>query len=331
MNILFIHNGFRSFIQADLEILQSQHQVRVIKFAPGKKYLSEIAANIQWCDLVFGWWASWHMLFPVICAQRNRKPIIVVGGDYDVIYEKQFRSRNRLFMDKLRKLLGYYLFPKIDQYITFSEYSKIQALKLPYIIPERLSRIYCGLPDIATNKYQKKDNLILSVGTIHQYDIYRKGYATFVKSATYLPEYQFELIGPWKDGGIDLLRNWNNKNILYPGYLSNKDLYQAMSDAKVYVQVSLHEGFGMALAEAMLFQCVPVVTDRGAIPEVVGDCGLYVPYGDVQKTAIAIEQASKHGRELGAKARARILSQFPAENRRNQLLDIVEKTYSGLR
>lgn len=331
MKILFIHNDSRTFVQADLEILQSQHTVKALLFSPGKKYLSEIAQGLQWCDLVFGWWASWHMLLPVIYAQRHRKPVIVVGGDYDVIYENIFRTRNRLVMDKMRKLLGHYLFPRIDRYITFSDFSKKQALKLPYVIPERVSRIYCGLPDIASGKKIKKGNLILSVGTINQYDIYRKGYAAFVKSANLLPGYQFQLIGPWKDDGINLLRSWNNTNVSYSGYVPDKDLYQAMSEAKVYVQASHHEGFGMALAEAMLFQCVPVVTDRGSIPEVVGDCGLYVPYGDPQKTAQAIQEAYEQGQGMGASARQRILSQFPLENRRSQLLDMIEKTYSDAR
>ncbi len=331
MNILFIHNDLRSFIRIDLEILESRHTVRVIQFTPGKKYISEIADGIKWCDLVFGWWASWHMWLPIIYAKRSNKPVIVVGGDYDVIYEKQFRSRSRLFKDRLRKLLGYYLFPRIDQFITFSEYSRMRTLKLPYVIPQRISRIYCGLPDIAVGSSYKKDNLILSVGTIHQYDIYRKGYATFVKSATYLPNYQFQLIGSWKDDGINLLRNLNEENVSYPGYLSDKDLYEAMNSARVYVQVSHHEGFGMALAEAMLFQCIPIVTDRGSIPEVVGDCGLYVPYGDPHKTAIAIQEACQENRGLGVKARERILSQFPVENRRSQLLEIIEKTYTSSR
>ena len=111
MNIFFIHNGLRSFVRADLEILKSQHTIMVSEFSRGPQYISEISQGVKWCDLIFGWWASWHMLLPIMYARRYRKPVIVVGGDYDVIYEKQFRSRNRLFMDKIRKLLGYYLFP----------------------------------------------------------------------------------------------------------------------------------------------------------------------------------------------------------------------------
>jgi glycosyltransferase involved in cell wall biosynthesis len=297
-------------------------------FRPTPGYFREVFQGVSWCDMVFGWWASWHMLEPIVYAKNFHKPVIVVGGDYDVIYEKQFRSSKRIFTDKFRKLLGYYIFPKIDQYITFSDFSKRQALKLPYVNPQRVCRIYCGLPDLAVNRNYNKGNLVISVGAINSYDIYRKGYATFVKSAALLPNFKFQMIGSLKDDSIELLRGWNKTNVVYPGYLPDKDLYQVMSDAKVYVQVSHHEGFGMALAEAMLFRCIPVVTNRGSIPEVVGDCGYYVPYGDPQKTADAIKEACEQSCDLGAKARERILSLFPMVNRKNQLFDIVEKTYS---
>jgi glycosyltransferase involved in cell wall biosynthesis len=328
MKILFIHNALSSFVRLDLEILQSQHTVRVMDLSGKKNNLSEIAAGVKWCDVVFGWWATWHMLAPTLLATHQHKPVVVVGGDYDIFFEKKFRSQRRLLLDKLRKSLGYYLFPRITRFIVNSDFSKKQACKLPYINESKVTRIYHGLPDKTAGVDQKKKELILSVGNINQYDIYRKGYAAFVKSATLLPNLQFQLIGAWQDDGIDLLRKWNDKNVSYPGFVSDNDLRQAMSDAKVYVQVSHHEGFGMALAEAMLFQCVPVVTDRGSIPEVVGDCGLYVPYGDPQKTAMAIQAACEQGPDLGAKARERILSRFPLENRRSQLLEILEKTVS---
>ncbi len=331
MKILFIHNELRTFVKMDLEILQSLHEVRVIKFSPGKAYLTEVIQGVEWCDLVFGWWATWHMVLPAYLAQRKGKPVVVVGGDYDIIFEKEYRSRKRLLLDKLRNGLGYFLFPLIDHYIVNSDFSKTQAEKLPYIKKGKVARVYHGFDDVNISNSDKNAKLVLTVGSIHQYDIYRKGYKTFVQSAAYLPGYQFVLAGSWKDKSIDVLRSWNDKNVLYPGFLSEEKLQEFMRDAKVYVQASLHEGFGMAMAEAMLFRCIPVVTRRGAIPEVVGDCGLYVPYDDPEKTAEAIAQASASGGDLGIKARERILSLFPIENRKAQLFEIVEEAFANKR
>ena len=93
--------------------------------------------------------------------------------------------------------------------------------------------------------------------------------------------------------------------------------------AKVYVQVSAHEGFGCSLAEAMLCECVPVVTNKGAIPEVVGDTGFYVPYGDLKATAEAIKEALKSDR--GKEARERIKRMFPVEKREEKLVSLICK------
>jgi glycosyltransferase involved in cell wall biosynthesis len=65
----------------------------------------------------------------------------------------------------------------------------------------------------------------------------------------------------------------------------------ALKSAKVYCQLSYTESFCVAVLEAMACGCIPVVTDRDALPEVVGDVGFIVPYGDVEKTRKAIRSA----------------------------------------
>lgn len=327
MKILFLHNDLRSFVKADLEILQSEHDVRVIDFRNKKRYIQEVIQGVEWCDIVFGWWATWHILLPTILAKKQKKPVIIVGGDYDIIFRDKNKSIGRMIRDRLRKALGYYLFPRIDCFIVNSDFSKAQALKLSYINPNRVLRIYHGLPDISANKPRIKTNQVLTVGTVSRYELFRKGLATFVKSAGYLPEYCFKMVGPWKDDAVDLLKSWNHDNTIYTGFLSENDLFQSMGESKVYVQVSHHEGFGMALAEAMLFECVPVVTNLGAIPEVVGDCGIYVPYDDPQKTAEGIQEAYARSEELGPKARERVLTLFPIENRKKQILRALDSEF----
>jgi glycosyltransferase involved in cell wall biosynthesis len=47
----------------------------------------------------------------------------------------------------------------------------------------------------------------------------------------------------------------------------------------------------VAVLEAMACGCIPIVTDRDALPEVVGDVGFIVPYGDIEKTRDAIRSA----------------------------------------
>ncbi len=60
------------------------------------------------------------------------------------------------------------------------------------------------------------------------------------------------------------------------GYVPHAQLAGWMADAAVFYFPTRYETFGMAAAEAMAAGC-PVVTSRcTAVPEIVGNCGLYV-------------------------------------------------------
>jgi glycosyltransferase involved in cell wall biosynthesis len=76
----------------------------------------------------------------------------------------------------------------------------------------------------------------------------------------------------------------------YVGYVG-ADARQALyRGARLLVLPSLHEGFGLPVLEAMALG-VPVVTsDRGALPEVVGDAGVLVPADDSAALATAIQR-----------------------------------------
>jgi glycosyltransferase involved in cell wall biosynthesis len=50
-----------------------------------------------------------------------------------------------------------------------------------------------------------------------------------------------------------------------------------MAEADAFCLPSLYEGFGLTVLEAMACGTPVVVSDRGALPEVVGDAGLVVP------------------------------------------------------
>lgn len=55
---------------------------------------------------------------------------------------------------------------------------------------------------------------------------------------------------------------------------SDHDVARLMAGAAAFCLPSLMEGFGMAVAEAMACGAPPVVSDRGSLPEVVGDAGI---------------------------------------------------------
>ena len=72
----------------------------------------------------------------------------------------------------------------------------------------------------------------------------------------------------------------------------------------------------------MLHECVPVVTNRVALPEVVGNTGLYLEFEDVEGTAKAVLEALQ-GADLGRLARKRIVEQFNLARRARAIDEIL--------
>jgi glycosyltransferase involved in cell wall biosynthesis len=88
-------------------------------------------------------------------------------------------------------------------------------------------------------------------------------------------------------------------------------------------EVTIGEGFGMAVAEAMIAGCVPVVTAAGTLPEVVGDASITVAQPTAEAVAPGVRDALALGPETRERARQRILEHFPLERRERALHAVV--------
>jgi glycosyltransferase involved in cell wall biosynthesis len=73
----------------------------------------------------------------------------------------------------------------------------------------------------------------------------------------------------------------------------------------------------------MLAGCIPVVSDRGSLPEVVGDCGIVLHDCRPQAIAEAIRTALGAATQERLAARNRILSAFPMGKRDTALANAV--------
>ncbi len=97
------------------------------------------------------------------------------------------------------------------------------------------------------------------------------------------------------------------------GFVSEEKLRELYARATLFVLPSLHEGFGIVLAEAMAAGLPVISTTSSAIPEVVGDDGILVPPKDVRALAEAITQMlsdSDKRCELAKRGQARALKHF---------------------
>ena len=85
--------------------------------------------------------------------------------------------------------------------------------------------------------------------------------------------------------------------------------------AAVYVE--------MTVAEAMYCECIPIVTKRGALPEIIDDTGFLTDYDDVKSTVYSIKKGLKSNN--GKKARNRIIGNFSLREREKKLVKMINE------
>ena len=78
--------------------------------------------------------------------------------------------------------------------------------------------------------------------------------------------------------------------IEYRGYVSDEERQRLYAEASMLVLLSLEEGFGMTLVEAMQAGVPVIASARGALPEVVGDAGILVDPTKADEIGAAIER-----------------------------------------
>jgi glycosyltransferase involved in cell wall biosynthesis len=318
VNILFVHNYLTRFVSQDLDALRKQHRVSECSLTSRLVNPLSLWRKVRAHDAVFGWFASWHTVLPMAYAKLLHKPSILVVGGYDLASMPEIGYGHQRGGPK--KWLSGFAIRMAQCLITNSHYSATEATRNAGVRGKSLNVVYHGVPDpFFRLPGTRRERVALTVGNVERSNLRRKGLEPFVRTAALLPDVKFVVAGSWKDGAIRQLQAIATANVEFTGWLEDAALLEWYRRASVYVQASLHEGFGMAVAEAMLAGCIPVVMNVGALPEVVGDCGVYCRSPEPADIASAIERALAFQDSDRSRARGRILDQFPPQARHQSL------------
>lgn len=310
-----------TFVNLDHEILASRYAVYPLHVT--LNLLGVLAKFIVYtwqCRIVFVWFAGIQGFLSVLFAKIFRRKIVAVAGGYDAAYEPEIKYG--AFTCWWRRLMARFVFEKVDLILAVSKYTAQEVLRRSKL--ERLEMVYNGIDTNIFNPGGVKEDFVLTVGAINMNTLKKKGLETFVKAARHLPETKFVLVGGYESAAFNLLKSVATKNVRFTGRVPFAELLDYYRRAKVYAQLSFHESFGMSLAEAMACECVPVITGRAALSEVVGECGYYVPYGDAEATANTIKKALGADRKLAKKARRRVVRYFSIERRKIEILKCID-------
>jgi len=323
--ILYVHSRKASFVAIDREILAERYEVEDY-YQPGRwPHPLRLVRGLLRADLVFCWFASWHSFFPITLAWLLRKPSVQIVGGFDTANMPDIGYGHQ--QGGVRRWASRWIMRRAGHLVTNSEYSRSEIAANTPFRPEDVTVVHHGVPDPfgPLDESRPRERLALNVGAVDAGTLVQKGQLPFVMAARLLPDVRFVLAGKWLDDAIDSLRSIAGPNVELTGWVSDEQLTDLYSRAGAYVQPSRHEGFGLAVAEAMLAGCVPVVVDVTAMPEVVGDAGVLIPSQSPEAVAKGIAKALDAGPAGAARARERILSEFPLQIRRDGILAVVDQ------
>lgn len=196
------------------------------------------------------------------------------------------------------------LFRLADGLIAISESAHADAVRLLGLKPEKIAVIYPGIApgffavdsiparEVARS-YGIAKPYVLYVGTVEP----RKNLPALVDAWEQLPavlreEFELAIAGSWGWGERATYRRLQSgvPGVRYMGYVPEQDLPALTAAATAFVYVSLYEGFGLPVAQAMAAG-VPVITSNvSSLPEVTGEAALLVDPRSREEIRAAIER-----------------------------------------
>lgn len=312
---------YTEFYRQDIDILESLGFEVIIATR-----WSEIPYN---CDLYYIWWWTWAFI-PLLKAKISRKPAIITGvfnlysPEPSQCYFTRPLRQKVLMSSALR-------FSDANVFVSQLEFEGVSRL-LPVTNPSYIPHV------VDENKYSfcggERENLVLTFCLMARGNSKRKKIREIILSVPAViekhPELRFIIAGSKEDDFPELdslVKEMHlEKSVSFPGVLSVQDKIDLMHRAVIYLQPSEQEGFGLAIAEAMSCGTPVIVNPVGAVPEVVGNAGIYLdgyePTEIANKISILIEDPDLWEKK-SLEGRQRINSAFPFQRRRDQLQELI--------
>ncbi|MEP7233912.1 MAG: glycosyltransferase family 1 protein [Ignavibacteriota bacterium] len=222
----------------------------------------------------------------------------------------------RLFMPRFAR--------EATRIASVSEFSKQDIVRLYKISPELIDVVYSGTKDgygpvnmnvqIETReRHAEGCSFFLFVGIMHPRKNVPRLLEAFEKFKSISgSDHKLIITGrkawTYKDITKTLSTMKHSKDVLIPGYLPLSELMPLVASAECMMYVSLFEGFGVPILEAMKSE-VPVITSNvSSMPEIAGDAALLVnprSIDDIAAAMLRITSDAKLRQSLVDKGRVR--------------------------
>ena len=339
-NLIFIYPKKFTFIRTEIKLLEANYNLKTNDLNWENKILLPynllqqfffLIRNIFFTKFILISFGGYWSLLPAIFGKIfNKKAFVVVHGtdcvDFPQINYGNLRLPQMRFFIKHTYNLVDTILPVSDSLIlTENSYYDDEKLLFGYNhhfknIKTNHHVIYNGIntSDWFRNKeINRNRNSFITVLSKGQF--IRKGGEIIVELAKRIPDYEFIFAGI---DNSDIAEDLPNIKCL--GYVTPDELKELYSKTQFYFQLSLFEGFGVAICEAMLCECIPVVSNVNFLPGIIGDSGFILKKRNVDMLEKLVNIAfTSNYDNLEKKARARVVDNFSYQNRKDKLLNFL--------
>jgi glycosyltransferase involved in cell wall biosynthesis len=345
--VLYFIHAKTSFTAIDEKIFSKYHVVKIFEFSISGvlsipwlwiRQLFFILGNLKHAHSMVCMFAGYHSFLPVLLGKLLSKKVYIVAGGIDCVNFPKLNYGNfhKFWLAKITSFSfrnASHIFP-ISEYLEEGKYHYdsthptkqgirvwCEGIKTPITV------VYNGFQ--CEQWYPEPDQnppfgTFLSIASNLDNDTRMKikGIDLVLEVAALLPQYHFTIIGK------DRPESSNNipKNVSILPFMKHEELRAVYCRHQFYLQLSISEGFGNSLAEAMLCGSVPIGSSSGSIPMVIGNCGYILEQKNINELKKLIEYAlvdidfsrkQKEGRE-------RIISSFSIEKREGKLKSLMK-------
>ena len=216
-----------------------------------------------------------------------RRPFVVTIHDLILIRYPTARNTTRSAMTYWVKFLAYRLaigsaVRRARKILTVSHFTERDIITEYPASAGKIVVAYqgCDLPESPSGKaFSDTNRAILKPYFLYVGNAYpHKNLEAFIPLAKRFPDVRFVLVGreDYFYGRLkQAVRRAGAKNIVFTGFVPDEELVSLYRDATGYIFPSLYEGFGLPSLEAMRLGTPVIASNRGSIPEVLGDGAIF--------------------------------------------------------
>jgi glycosyltransferase involved in cell wall biosynthesis len=232
-----------------------------------------------------------HSMHPLLMPARRAARVVTIYDLNFLTHPERTRGEIRRDYPALARDHAH----RADRVIVISRFTADQVERLLEVPANRISLCTPGAPAWAPRaKPPGGDGYVLFFGTLEprkNLGVLLDAYELLAAGGKRLPPLVIagratEQSGPWLER---IRRQPLSQWVRYVGYVNPAKRRELYEGAKLLVQPSFEEGFGLPVLEAMTVGVPVVAANRGALPEVLGDAGPLIDAEDAAGFAEAID------------------------------------------